>query len=333
MGLVALQLWILSDQGLDPVLHCKRLRHNECDGYACQMEVRTACHRHTFSRGCCQCRKRSGKSVKGQKVKAAGPETACGFENGHSVCLFSLAGALRRQLIFSEDKQKRRAERANGKNVVGVEGETLMEEVLHTFAFSLILSDAASLAPVSGYDYKADVLDLTSLQFSIDALSSFTEKTVGFGQETDIPAIKHLAEEGKGGAGWNQRPSQKVDMGEGQFTRLEKSPPCDLTPWNSILHTPLEISSEQTYLGFTASTHIQANFLTLPAGTTPALNSKDKHQLYYPSMFQAPSKCFTCENCSSSPDPVRSPGCEKSCSRNQELIRPVLFFCSLTGDI
>ena len=50
---------------------------------------------------------------------------------------------------------------------------------------------------------------------------------------------------------------------------------------------------------------LQANFLTLPAGTTRALNSKDKHQLYYPSMFQAPSKCFTCENCSSSPDPVR----------------------------
>ncbi|KAI4549171.1 hypothetical protein MG293_001501 [Ovis ammon polii] len=37
-----------------------------------------------------------------QKVKAAGSETACGFENGHSVCLFSLAGALRRQSIFSE---------------------------------------------------------------------------------------------------------------------------------------------------------------------------------------------------------------------------------------
>ncbi|KAI4579809.1 hypothetical protein MJT46_001177 [Ovis ammon polii x Ovis aries] len=71
-----------------------------------------------------------------------------------------------------KDKENRRAERANGKNVVGVEGETLMEEVLHTFAFSLILSDAASLAPVSGYDYKADVLDLTSLQFS-----QFTSKS------------------------------------------------------------------------------------------------------------------------------------------------------------
>lgn len=41
-------------------------------------------------------------SHKRQELKAAGPETARGFENGNNVCLFSLAGALRRQSIFSE---------------------------------------------------------------------------------------------------------------------------------------------------------------------------------------------------------------------------------------